>query len=94
MSSVKNYTDQGGDKTVIGGELHICKGAKFTLEQGVDVHMDDAPAPSGPFVVDKQGHMRVSQIAYQADCKAATSVQKDFNALLAKLREAGLMASE
>lgn len=94
MSSVKNYTDQGGDKTVIGGELHICKGAKFTLEQGVKVQLEDSPATCGSFVVDEEGHMRVSQIAYQPDCKAATSVQKDFNVLLAKLREAGLMASE
>lgn len=93
MSNVKNYTDQGGDKTIIGGELHICKGAKFTFEQGVNVQ-SDASTHCGPFVVDKQGNMRVSPIAYQPDSKAATSVQKDFNALLAKLREAGLMASE
>lgn len=29
--NAKNYTEQGGDKTVIGGELEILSGAKLTL---------------------------------------------------------------
>lgn len=28
--NVKNYTEQGGDKTVIGGELEIKEGARVT----------------------------------------------------------------
>jgi hypothetical protein len=30
MSNVKNYTEQGGDKTVIGGTLEIKEGASVT----------------------------------------------------------------
>ncbi|UWG96787.1 hypothetical protein LPY66_18200 [Dehalobacter sp. DCM] len=35
MSNVPNYTEQGGAKTVIGGEIDIASGGKFSLA-GVD----------------------------------------------------------
>jgi hypothetical protein len=31
MSNVKNYTEQGGDSTVIGGTLDIATGGKLTF---------------------------------------------------------------
>lgn len=31
MSNVKNYTEQGGEKTVIGGALEIATGGKLTF---------------------------------------------------------------
>lgn len=31
MANVKNYTEQGGEKTVIGGELVIASGGKLKL---------------------------------------------------------------
>lgn len=73
MSNVKNYTEQGGEKTVIGGELEISSGGKLTF-YGTELK----PA------------------AVQADSTASTiaGLVVDFNALLAKLKAAGLMASE
>ena len=73
MSNVKNYTEQGGEKTVIGGELLVTSEGKLTFD-GVEVK------PS----------------ALQADSNAADvpALVADFNALLAKLKAAGLMASE
>lgn len=73
MSNVKNYTEQGGEKTVIGGELEITTGGKLTFE-GTELK----PAET------------------QADSAATTvaGVVADLNALLAKLKAAGLMASE
>jgi hypothetical protein len=73
MSNVKNYTEQGGDKTVIGGELLITAEGKLTFD-GVEVKSS----------------------ALQADSTAADvpALVADFNALLAKLKAAGLMASE
>lgn len=73
MSNVKNYTEQGGEKTVIGGELEIASGGKLTFE-GAELK----PA------------------AVQTDSAASTiaGMVVDFNALLAKLKAAGLMASE
>lgn len=31
MSNVKNYTEQGGEKTVVGGTLEIATGGKLTF---------------------------------------------------------------
>jgi len=73
MSNVNNYTEQGGEKTVIGGELLVTSEGKLTFD-GVEVK---------PSVL-------------QADSTAADlpALVSDFNALLAKLKAAGLMASE
>lgn len=70
MSNVKNYTEQGGDKTVIGGELAIAAGGKLTFA-------GNEPKPA----------------VTQADSTASTvaGMKDDFNALLAKLKAAGLM---
>lgn len=73
MSNVKNYTEQGGEKTVIGGELAIASGGKLTFD-GKELK----PAVT------------------QSDSTASTieGLVTDFNALLAKLKAAGLMAAE
>ena len=70
MSNVKNYTEQGGEKTVIGGTLEIASGGKLTF---ADAELKPA--------------------ATQADSTAETvaDLVTDFNALLAKLKAAGLM---
>jgi len=73
MSNVKNYTEQGGEKTVIGGTLEI-------LEGGQVIGLPSSFTPA----------------AFQTDSTASTiaGLVLDFNALLAKLKAAGLMASE
>jgi len=73
MSNVKNYSEQGGEKWVVGGELQIASGGKLAF-QGAELK----PA------------------AVQADSTASTvaGVVADLNSLLAKLKAAGLMASE
>ena len=35
--NTKNYTEQGGEKTVIGGELEILPGAKIKADEGAEV---------------------------------------------------------
>lgn len=67
--NAKNYTEQGGEKTVIGGTLEIKEGASVT----------GLPAAEN-----------------QADSTAtdAAGLVTDFNALLAKLKAAGLMAAD
>lgn len=69
MYNTLNYTEQGGDKTVIGGTLEIKSGATL---------------------------IGLPEAAAQADSTAtdAAGLVTDFNALLAKLRAAGLMAAE
>lgn len=70
---MKNYTEQGGERTVIGGELDITSDGKLTFA-GIEMK---------PAVM-------------QADSTASTiaGLAADFNALLAKLKNAGFMVSE
>jgi hypothetical protein len=67
--NAKNYTEQGGDKTVIGGTLEIKEGA---ILLGFPTALN------------------------QADTTATTveDLVEDFNALLTKLKSAGLMKTE
>jgi len=67
--NAKNYTEQGGEKTVIGGTLEIREGASVT----------GLPSANN-----------------QATSTAATvaAVKDDFNALLLKLKDAGLMTPD
>jgi hypothetical protein len=71
--NTKNYTEQGGEKTVIGGELAVTAEGKVTFN-GTELK---------PAVL-------------QADSTAVdvADLVADFNALLLKLKTAGLMESE
>ena len=71
MSNIKNYTEQGGDKWVVGGTLEIGGEGQLIL-----------------------GGKAIAPAAHQADSTATTiaDLKTDFNALLAKLKAAGLMA--
>ena len=78
--NTKNYTEQGGEKTVIGGTLEIKQGATVT----------GLPSPTLPDPVE------IPILDFQSDSEA-TDVEglvEDFNALLSKLKAAGLMAEE
>jgi hypothetical protein len=67
--NTKNYTEQGGEKTVIGGTLEIKEGAVVT----------------GLPVLDNQA---------ASTAATAEDLVTDFNALLTKLKAAGLMISD
>ena len=67
--TTKNYTDKGGDRTVIGGELEIREGARVS------------GLPSGT-AAENQPASTATQV---------TGLKNDFNALLVKLKEAGIM---
>ena len=67
--NAKNYTEQGGEKTVIGGTLEISEGASVT---GLPVAENPADSTA----------------------TAAAGLVTDFNALLAKLKAAGLMVAD
>lgn len=67
--NTKNYTEQGGEKTVIGGVLEIKEGASVT----------------GLPVAENQADSIATDV---------TGLVTDFNALLAKLKAAGLMEAD
>lgn len=109
MSNVKNYTEQGGERTVIGGELEIAAGGTLTIAEGATVEgvvtapvVDALDSTSTTSALSaKQGKvlndtLTAKTAANQADSTAAdvAGLVTDFNALLAKLQSAGLMAAE
>jgi hypothetical protein len=71
--NAKNYTEQGGEKTVIGGTLEIKDGASV-----IGLPSQFTPAEN--------------QTASTAEDLAGLLV--DFNALLTKLKAAGLMTED
>ena len=67
--NTKNYTEQGGEKTVIGGTLEIKQEASVT----------------GLPIAENQADSTATDVA---------GLATDFNALLAKLKAAGLMVAD
>lgn len=78
--NVKNYTEQGGGVTHIGGKLII--------EEGASVEGLPSATPAEP--------QTLPQAANVPDSTATTvaGLKEDFNTLLATLKTAGLMAAD
>ena len=78
----KNYMADGGDRLVIGGTLEVLDTAIVTGLQ------------SGFAATDQAGS--VYQATNQAESAATTiaDLKSDFNALLLKLKDAGIMAAD
>ena len=83
MSNTKNYLEQGGERWVIGGTLEMSDGTHIILG-----------AETLKAILDAK--LTAQTAALQADSTASdvAGLVTDFNALLAKLIAAGLMASE
>ncbi len=121
--NTKNYTEQGGEKTVIGGTLEIKEGASVTglsadpllvateetlggvkaaaADEGDTVEIkigEDGKlyAPTYPTDATESVSGLVKKAANQADSIAedTATLVTYFNALLAKLKAAGLMAAD
>lgn len=121
--NTKNYTEQGGEKTVIGGTLEIKEGASVTglsadpllvateetlggvkaaaADEGDTVEIkigEDGKlyAPTYPTNATESVSGLVKMAANQADSIAedTATLVTDFNALLAKLKAAGVMAAD
>ena len=112
--NAKNYTEQGGEKTVIGGTLEVLPGATIVADEGATVEgfgggsyvlpTASADTLGGVKVgdglsIDSDGILSADGItpaANQADSTATTiaGLVTDFNALLTKLKTAGLMTAD
>jgi hypothetical protein len=119
----KNYTEQGGEKTVIGGTLEIAEGASVTglsadpllvateetfggvkaatagESDTVEVKIGEDGklyVPTYPADATDSVSGLVKTAANQADSIAedTAALVTDFNALLAKLKAAGLMVAD
>lgn len=80
MYNTKNYTEQGGDVTHIGGSLII--------EDGADVTGLPAATATAAGVVKQCANQAASTAADVAGLKA------DLNTLIAELKTAGIMAAD
>ena len=104
--NVKNYTEQGGEVTHIGGKLVIEDGASV---EGTDIPSSyELPTASastlggikvGEGLTITDGVLSadgITPVANQADSEADTiaALKEDFNTLLAAMKTAGIMAPD
>ena len=77
-SNTKNYFAHGGNELVLGGKVTILPGATIEGAEGLFDRLPESVSPP---------------LAFQADSSATTvaALKEDFNALLIKLRTAGIM---
>jgi hypothetical protein len=115
--NTKNYTEQGGEKTIIGGTLEIKEGALVTGLPSSQISLATETTLGGikaaaktesetvPAKIGSDGKLYVptypvaKEIPIAANQTASTAVdvstlRTDFNALLTKLKAAGLMAAD
>jgi len=111
--NTKNYTEQGGEKTVIGGTLEIKEGASVTglsanpllvaTEETLGGIKAAAAGDSDTVEVKigDDGKLYVPALAMATSetlggviAEDTATLVTDFNALLAKLKAAGLMAAD
>ena len=101
MYNTKNYTEQGGDVTHIGGKLIIEQGAEvegmsgvsYTAGDNITIEGNEISATDTTYEAATESELGlVKQAAAVADAtdNAVTTV----NALLASLRAAGILAAE
>ncbi len=92
-SNTKNYAAHGGNEWVIGGKLTILPGAQLEgLTDLLDISIE--PDPLEAATTGTIGGVMLA--ANQADSTASTvaGLKDDLNALLAKLKAAGIMAAD
>ena len=100
----KNYFAHGGDELVIGGKLTVLEGAEVEGLAGGGGSAYTLPTASadtlggvkvGAGLTITNGVLSLTPAEAQADSTASayTALKEDFNALLAKLRAAGLLAT-
>jgi coenzyme F420-reducing hydrogenase beta subunit len=96
MSNVPNYTEQGGAVTHIGGTLAIEDGASVTGITTATLVNDLTTGGTDKALTAEQGKVLAARVAAnQAESvEATTPTVTEFNALLAKLKAAGLMVAD
>ena len=89
MSNVKNYIEQGGDVTVVGGELNIASGGKISKAGTQANHIADVAITTVLTGVDTGTDMTAAQAAtIVADFN---SIKTKMNAILAALEGVGIL---
>jgi len=87
--NAKNYVEQGGDVTVIGGELNVAAGGKISKAGTQADHIADVAVTATLTGVDTGTDMTAAQAAtIVADLN---SIKTKMNAILAALEGVGIL---
>ena len=87
--NARNYVEQGGDVTVIGGELNVATGGKITAAGTQANHIADVAITTDLTGVDTGTDMTAAQAAtIVADLN---SIKTKMNAILAALEDVGIL---
>ena len=89
MSNVKNYIEQGGDVTVVGGELNIAAGGKISKAGTQADHIADVAVTATLTGVDTNTDMTAAQAA--TIVTDLTALKTAVNAILAALEGVGIL---
>ena len=87
--NAKNYVKQGGDVTVIGGELNVATGGKITAAGTQANHIADVAITTNLTGVDTGTDMTAAQAA--AIVADFNSIKTKMNAILAALEGVGIL---
>ena len=83
--NTKNYREQGGEKLVLAGEVIVTSSAKIVVDSKATIEglptFDDIPKQTK---IDEQS---------PSSAETVEDLAQDFNNLLSKLKDAGLMDS-
>lgn len=83
--NTKNYKEQGGEKLVLAGEVIVTSSAKIVVDSKATIEglptFDDIPKQAK---IDEQS---------LSSAETVEDLAQDFNNLLSKLKDAGLMDS-
>lgn len=92
MPNTDNYKEQGGSKWIINGTIEMDDGTHIVINEETLETILAAKADSSS--LDEK--LTAAEAVIQADSVAETveTLKTDFNALLTKLKSAGIMASE
>ena len=82
--NTRNYVAHGGAEWVIGGKLTVLEGARV---EGLTA----APAPAS---ADTIGGIKLAENQNESAASTIAGLNLEFNALLAKLKAAGIMAPD
>ena len=87
--NARNYVEQGGDVTVIGGELNVATGGKITAAGTQANHIADVAITTDLTDVGADTNMTADQAA--AIVADFNSIKTKMNAILAALEDVGIL---
>ena len=102
MANVSNYTEQGGERTVIGGSLDVISGAEVDIESGGALKIAGTAVSAsaaelnkldgaGAVIASGTEESLISDIATDAN---GTAIAAAVNALIDALQAFGIVAAE